>query len=192
MPWKISRTFYDDDFPAASLNDKITIFEDRIIGWIIEVGQQVADKIPHSGFAVLLILASYFEMVAKFRDGYCSENKSKHYFKEGVRRVFPGSGFVDADLTLMYSELRSGLYHASITGPRVVLSRDFSPPISIADTSSGCIVQVNPHTLPGALQKDFTEYIRELRNPANSELRRTFEKRFDWQGSPFRKSSRFA
>ncbi len=192
MPWKISRTFYDDDFPDASLNDKITIFEDRVMGWQLEIAEQLADRVKHSGFAVLSILVSYFEMIAKFRDGYCQDTRSSDYFKKGMRWVFPQEQFTDAQLKLTYRELRSGLYHASITGPRVILSRDFVRPICCTEISGRTMLEVNPHSLPRALQEHFASYIRDLRDPDQLTLRQQFQQRFDHQGSPFRKSSQFS
>jgi hypothetical protein len=44
---------------------------------------------PHAEYAVLDILMSYFEMIAKYREGYLRTNKSRIYFKKGVRFVYP-------------------------------------------------------------------------------------------------------
>ena len=42
---------------------------------------------PHGALAVLSIVASYFEMVGKARDGYTGQDRSGDFFKEGLGSV---------------------------------------------------------------------------------------------------------
>jgi hypothetical protein len=191
VAWKISRTFYDHDFPVFSLQDKITVFEDRVVGWLLEPAGQVVEEIPHAGFAVLLVLVSYFEMVAKFAEGFCKKGESKTHFRKGLRWVFDDKGFSDEECDLVYWELRNGLYHAGIAGPSVRLSRDFPEPLSCNKSGNGVMVDVNPHTLPRKLEAHFVSYVKRLRDPSEVSLRANFEKRFDWQGTPKRKSTKY-
>ena len=89
MVW-ISPNFKDDDFPSGmSIEQKIKVFADRVNGWQLNIAQQCADNITHSGFAVLHIVVSYFEMIAKFKDGFTKDGKSEEYFRKGFDNVFP-------------------------------------------------------------------------------------------------------
>ncbi|MFQ5814151.1 MAG: hypothetical protein ACE5I2_13330 [Anaerolineae bacterium] len=178
---KISRTFYKHDFPNPSLDDKITLFEDRVIGWLLEIAQQLAENIPHSGFGVLMILASYFEMIAKFQDGYRNESGSEEYFKKGLDWVFPNH-FKANEAKFIYREFRNSLYHAGITGPRVQLSRAHPSPMECTNLNGQLALKINPHTLPGALEQHFVAYVTQLRNPNEQNLRENFRSRFDYQG----------
>lgn len=49
-------------------------------------------QIDHADFAILAILLSYFENIAKFKAGYIkvgNESKSGYYFRKRLRLVFP-------------------------------------------------------------------------------------------------------
>lgn len=189
MPFKISRTFMDDEFPNPSFDDKVSIFQDRVIGWQLEVARHVVDAVPDSSFAVIHILASYFEMFGKFQEGNLG-NASRKFFVMGLRDAFPDIPFTKSETDLVYEEFRCSLYHVALTGPKVLLSRDYDHPLSIGITNNGtAVVKVNPQTLPRHLEKHFRSYIRKLRDPVNVDLRTNFEKRFDHQGQPFRKST---
>lgn len=185
MAFAISPHFQDIDFPSGmSLDQKIEVFADRIDGWQLGIAKQCVDTIPHSGFAVLSIVCSYFEMIAKFKDGFTGEEKSKYYFEKGFGEFlshFPNITLNSRDeLTKrMWRGVRCALYHAGITGPNIELSGDFN--CSVAFASPPDKVQINPHKLVPDLQDYFQSYIRELRNQKNEDLRRKFETRFDYR-----------
>ena len=40
-------------------------------------------------FATLKVVTSYFEMIAKYRDGFNQPGQSGEYFKKGLTQVFP-------------------------------------------------------------------------------------------------------
>lgn len=92
----LSPSYHDTDFSLPfSLEDKITLFEDRILGWKLNIadqlinGSQEKSPIRHSGYATLDIVFSYFEMIAKYEAGFTG-GESKKYFKQGVYSVFSG------------------------------------------------------------------------------------------------------
>jgi hypothetical protein len=184
MTW-ISPNFQNVDFPGVmSLDQKIEVFADRVKGWQLDMAQLCANGSPHSGFAVLHIVFSYFEMVAKFQAGYTQVGDCEKYFKEGVYSVFPElhnhpSGVGDKVLDSLYEDVRCALYHSGITAPHIVLTGDVDAPI--AWSSDGKQVTINPHKLVPGLQQHFRSYIRQLRDHKNDTLRRNFETRFDYQ-----------
>jgi hypothetical protein len=182
MAFAISPNFQDTDFPGnPSLEQKIDIFEDRVKGWQISIAQQCADNIDHSGFAVLSIVFSYFEMIAKIYDGYLGNYRSKEYFKRGFELVFPlvntqNSQLKDKFLEKLYADVRCGLYHAGKTGYKIELSGDFTMPIAFVISSEK--IQINPHLLVPVIQSHFESYILQLREKTNLQLLQNFEKRF--------------
>ena len=185
MAFAISPHFQDIDFPSGmSLDQKIEVFADRVKGWQLDIAQQCADNIPHSGFAVLSIVCSYFEMIAKFQDGFTKDGKSEEYFSRGFDNVFPNLSNPSPEirerlLKKLYKDVRCGLYHAGITGPNIELSGDFD--FSVAFAVRPDRVQINPHRLVPDLKQHFQSYIRQLRNHKNEDLRRNSEARFDYR-----------
>lgn len=199
-----------------SIDDKILIFKDRVFGWklniadcIINGGTSLSNdgkliniqKIPHSGYAVLDIIFSYFEMIGKYVDGYDQSGRSKHYCQIGLERVFPalftqrkgsfenqeivvkGHGIYVTDyiVKIIYESIRCGLYHSGIASGPVVLSSEFQTPLAF-DPYKG-LLYINPHKFVKTLINDFEKYIDELSNPANKQLRDNFLRRFDYQDS---------
>ena len=91
----LSPSYQDTDFPVPhSLETKIALFEDRVLGWKLDIadqlinGSQEKSPIRHSGYATLDIVFSYFEMIAKYEAGFTGLESGK-YFKQGVYSVFP-------------------------------------------------------------------------------------------------------
>jgi len=184
----------EGDFPRPwDLETKITIFYERVYGWQLNVADICANSeqtIPHSDFAVLQILLSYFETIAKYEAGFVprrKEGKSEQFFKKGVHSVFPrlvseNPGHVEHLLDTLYSKARCGLYHSSMTGVGVAIGAIDDKAIAL--DSAGSVLVINTHRLPGALKQHLAEYRDKLLEPSNSELRRNFEKRFDFDHRP--------
>lgn len=195
----ISPNYQDTDFVGPlSVDDKITIFSDRTYGWQLDIADQlingkrgpdggiIVKAIPHSGFAALSIVLSYFEMIAKYRDGFRGKGKSESYFKQGVYSVFPQlktgpSQIVDSLLDVIYSGGRCSLYHSAITNRQIILSCDTKVPMGFDPHKS--ILEINPCLLPPGLEAHLQDYVKQLRNVNNSLLRENFEKRFDFDVS---------
>jgi hypothetical protein len=187
MPIAISPRYFQEDFPAGlSLDQKIEVFGDRVQGWQLDPAQELANKVSHSGFAVLHVVMSYFESVAKFRDGFCSRGESSAYFKRGFEWVFQEVRQLpderrDELLGMFYEKVRCGLYHTGMTGTRILLTGEIPVPIQINIKEADIVViAINPHSIVVPLRAHLSDYLRELRNPANEQLRRNFESRFDW------------
>lgn len=180
MPLAISPHFTTEHFrEPLSIEDKISLFSDRVRGWQLDIAEYLESH-PHAGFAILSIVSSYFEMFAKYEAGYTLETASKKYFKEGLKSVLgphtqPTGSIPDRALSLLYEEVRCGMYHAGITGPRVRLSGSTAAAIVL----QGEAVTVNPHQLVMILQDHFSRYVSQLLDPANDQRRRNFEARFD-------------
>jgi hypothetical protein len=182
MKFAISPIHTTDDFPAGfSLEGKIDVFSARIEGWQLGIALALEEKqIPHRGFAILHILLSLFEMIGKYREGYLGNSKSKYYFKLGAQFVFQKDLGPEQEtfLEALYKNVRSGIYHIGMTSPQVLLVDEI--PGSIGFQSGTRAIAISPDKLAIDLTVRFRDYIGELRNPQNVELRLNFEKRFDY------------
>ena len=160
-----------EEFPRGlSLEDKIAVFADRVWGWQLNIAEQVARDIKDSGFAVLSIVLSYFEMIAKYCAGYIDIYESEHYFKEGVKLVFPelssgeGQEAINALLLGLYRQVRCGMYHNALTHGTVELSGDIGTPIEFVSDQGW--IRINPHLLVKAIKNHFYAYLNgTLKDP---------------------------
>lgn len=194
ISWKHEQT----DFPAPfTFEQKVEVFYEQTLGWQLHISDLVANggdtfgeskmgksgyrvsPIRHSGFAVLHICMSYFELIGSIIDSTRSE---RNRFDKGVRRVLPalidGSANSKQILDILYKAVRCGLYHDARTRARVALSQ---PPDSsaIAYDSGSSSVIISPERLPRVLKAHLEQFRRELLDPANVSLRKRFEDRFD-------------
>ena len=182
MAWAISRHYQRDEFPEQlTLDDKIMIFTDRVRGWQLYPAEEIIDIIPHSGFVVLYSLMHYFEMIAKFMEGFTKEGQSKQYFKKGFKHaatylVSNTSVLTDLVMESFYSKVRSALYHTGLVGPGIILTSNVDSAIQLQDTN----IILNPYRLARALQQHFDAYVRKLNDPNETALRQNFETRFDY------------
>jgi hypothetical protein len=182
------------DLPATlTLNDKISVFEDRVLGWQLDIAEQLyfgapakrgkkrlQVRIEHNGFAVLYILLSYFEMTPKYEAGDLSED-SGIWFKRGIKSVFPelagaGQAAETSILSAMWKGARNELYHSAMTKKRVFVSGDAN--CLDFDAAKKRLV-VNPGAVARRTITHFNDYVARLRNPSNTTLRSNFEKKFN-------------
>lgn len=195
--WMITPFSKRGDFPEKlTVYHKIMIFYERVIGWQIDIANIVANgikdetgkvlkcEIKDSGYAVLNILLSYFEMIGKYNAGYLGEmtrgtwqdNSSKKHFKEGVGMVFPEFKKYPWLPRKLYTNVRCGLYHHGMTEGGIILTGESNLPIKPTDEEW---LIINPHLLVLKLKDHFESYIEQIINDQN--LRVNFEKRFDYE-----------
>jgi hypothetical protein len=94
-----------------TLDLKIDIFKERIEGWKLDIADQLINGIkdekgntitegnPHSGYAVLDIILSYFEMIAKYQAGY-TDWKSQDSFSRRECEWFFEHGMTQTNICL--------------------------------------------------------------------------------------------
>lgn len=171
---KITWKHQDSDFTyPLSLEDKITIFYERVYGWQLRIADICANgdkeehltEIPHSGFAVLHIVLSYFETIAKYEAGFAKNGDSEKFFKRGVQLVFPKLALqnqteVDRFLSKLYSYGRCGLYHRSMALPGIALGEIDG--VAMAFHRSEQRLIINPKLLPGFLINHLCMYRNRL------------------------------
>jgi hypothetical protein len=183
-----------DEYPLPWTRDvKISIFEDKINGWMLNIADDLYAKIPHSGYAVLSIVLSYFEMLVHNRDGKTEDLEelekggkpavpSADLFKEGAKWVMNDCGWpcgngdeVERFQDMLYHFLRCGLFHSGIAYHKVWVSGD----VGAVYVFKGDDLIIDPKLLTRGLKGHFDNYIGELRKGSNGSLVQNFEKRFD-------------
>ncbi len=192
----VSPNYQETDFSwPLTTDDKIEIFLDRTYGWQLDIADQcingkrspegdiIVQPIDHSGFAVLNIVLSYFEMIAKYQDGFTQHTKSEYYFKQGLYSVFPdlkkqSSTIADNLLDILYYGCRCGLYHGGMTDTSIVVTGETEFPLVF--DSHELRLKINPHLLVPALKLHLAEYGAMLKDKTNTVLRQNHEKRFDF------------
>lgn len=163
-----------------TLDQKIEIFVARVKGWQIQPALDMKEKeIPHRHFAQLAIITSYFEMIAKYKDGYLGEGDSGKYFRLGFLYTFQKDlSSIDQEiLDAFYYRVRNGLYHFGITRHKVLLLSGIPGSFGF-EQELGQLV-IDPDRFVEDIAIRFNIFAQELRNPENIELRRNFEARFD-------------
>lgn len=196
ISWKHQHSAFSQ---PPTFDDKVAIFYERIWGWQLHIAELCLDggkdhdgktdlpKIPHSAFAAMQIMLSYFEMIAKYEDGFVPANPkqglSAKYFKAGVKSVFPSlarenPADVDSFLETFYEKARCGLYHMAQTESGIMLTGDLSEAMRFDSTNKWLVI--NPHRLPAVLKGHLEDYRQRLLDPSNADLRRNFEQRYDF------------
>jgi hypothetical protein len=179
------------DSQALTPAQKIDFFEHRIKLWMLEPAQALAERVDESGWSVLQITLPYFEMIGKFRAGYCATGKALNFFKEGFKWVFMESpdnvpvqaGRLDALLIQAFHSLNAGLWHTSLTNPHILLNHETIVPLKVHFLSTRKdYIEINPRLITAPLTENFEAYLAELRDPsaALDPVRARFEARFDW------------
>lgn len=178
-----------------TLDDKIEVFIEAYKGWKINPAKEMIEKGSADwDFAILDVVMSYFEMIAKHRDGNTTIADSAKYFKMGLEQVFPELREWKSDhrntlLDWFYVKVRCGLYHAAGPGSDIGVGRELEVSFKLfaldLKADDGKIerryrILINPVKLVAAVEKDFDEYAAELRDRSNTPLRTNFEKKFDF------------
>ena len=80
----------------------------------------------------------------------------------------------------LYRQVRCGLLHQGLTRGKVAITRGASQPM-VVSTDAGGVQQVliDPWSFLSHVETHFANYVCDLRNPANLNLRVAFESWFD-------------
>jgi len=167
------------DFPKGNWNswpveEQVRLFQEQVQGWMIDVAKDIKQKqIPHADFAILAIVLSYFENIAKFVYGYDDKHESKNHFIKGIKLVYPKK-LQKKTIELLYDQARNGMYHVGITGPKIELD---------CSISCGFIFKkgkfiICPEKLIEEIQKHFDKYCSDLKNSKKRSLKKNFIKRY--------------
>lgn len=198
ISWRHQRS----DFQTPmTYEQRVEVFYEQTLGWQLHIADLVANggttfeqvntsqpgyevpSIRHSGFAVLHVCLSYFELIGSI---ISSDMSSTKRFQAGVKDVLPelfkGTPDDNTLLTLLYKCARCGLYHSARPGAPVGLGQPSDGKALAFDVRNGNVV-ISPERLPKALKAHLAEFKDRLVDPANLRIRQQFQTRFD-QGFP--------
>ncbi len=176
----------DLSFPLT-IDEKIRVFEDRVIGWQLKIGLQCYHVVPHGGFGALYITLSYFELIQRYREGSIGHYQAGKKFRDGFLDFAKSIGYDgDPDYVtvrdLLYEGARCGLYHVGMTSKRVFIGG--KRPRMFDYDAAGSRLVIDADLLITAMIAHFQAYTAALRVPGNSALRSNFEKKFDHDIGP--------
>ena len=98
-----------------------------------------------------------------------------------MKRIFPEIlkiENINPILNEFYDQVRCGLFHDEITKPKVIISGELSNAVEILPTD----IRINPYKFLDRISEDFNNYIFQLKDKDNNELRKTFELRWNITG----------
>ena len=143
-------------------------------------------RLKRSGFAVLALDSLLIETLQQFREGVSETPRvdrggrrvlaSEDYFKAFLTSAYFGPGFVDETARLFYTTIRCGILHQAEVKESSLVRRD-RPLVTLTQDRKGVII--NPALLHGKLEHAFIRYLKDLRDPSKTELRRRFRVKMD-------------
>ena len=173
-----SPNYLIDHFEKFEIDEKITVFEDRVQGWIFDVCDKIlALRIPNSEIAILKLTCNFFEMFGKFARGFVGNNQSKKHFKIGFNAIYHQT-CDDKSSDLFYAYIRNPIYHTGFVSPNVLITQSVNKPFGYSENH---VLILNVRVLLNDFRESFQQYICDLRNEDNQTLRNNFEMRFDFE-----------
>ena len=174
-----------DDAESHDWNRAIEIFAARIqsrylepVDLLIKTDVSLSPIERRYGFSIMAIDCLLIETFQSFRDGLTNtKHKSKEMFikylteREGFREHFD-----EKQAEKFYYDFRCGILHqAEIMGPSLL----WSVGLLKGEKAEG-IPYVNRTKLHKILKENLKRYCDELKDPANSELRKNFRTKMDF------------
>ncbi len=189
MP-SISRHYHDSQIKVDNFETRVAIYEDQVRGWFLDQARILEKASDHGAFVLLLVALSYVEGHAIFYKGEDSKGKSKVFFRDSFKSIFPTyegsseataitSDFLDAAIDDLYDQMRNGLFHTGMTRAKVLLSGEFDAPFRFTfhpETKAIIQIGVNPHKMLQAIEIHLSFYLMRLRDPNEQQLRERFDR----------------
>lgn len=157
-----------------NIDDKIKIYERQVKYWFLNIASEIESQ-ENTCFVVLMICLSYIEGVEKYRRGMISDNGSRIFFRESIKRIFNFGNDMDNKIDELYKEARCELFHIGMTGNSIVLSSEFDEAITFVNEDT---IKINSTVFLNKIIEDFDNYICELNNNDNLELRENFDRMY--------------
>lgn len=162
------------EYESDVLDNKIMVYEDRQRGWFFDIADCLK-RDNQAGFIILMIATSYLEGNQQFREGEPSKGDETETLKRAIRRVFPEPDNHQVDL--IASQVRHGFFHDGMIRKNIFI--DASTPDLFLQKGENLLI--NPHQYLDRVKQNFDDYIKELKDKKNVELKENFEKM--WGGS---------
>ncbi|WP_459554395.1 hypothetical protein [Lacunimicrobium album] len=131
---------------------------------------QSKSPLKQSGYVILSIAMAYFEMIQQCWVGQDSAGNAGNFFVSGFRKVYPSSGFSEAQIRDIYKRIRNGMYHDGMTRQKTHLSRFFLKGFEIV----GDEIHINPALVVSEIGIHFDSYTQMLKDPIRVSERDAF------------------
>ncbi|WP_419770132.1 MAG: hypothetical protein ACNI3C_12460 [Candidatus Marinarcus sp.] len=193
-----AKELIDDENPdkplyITNINDKITIFEKEVKEWIIHPmwtllrDDLIIDENNKSldfkykpfknAIFVLFGIFSYLEKMERYRERIKKSEKideSTEILCKGIERVF--SSLKGINIRDIIRETRNQMMHTGMIGDGVLLNYTYEKEIEYIPQTKE--IKINPFKILKTIEKDFNDYIQELKNK-NISLVENFKKVFN-------------
>jgi len=157
-----------------NIDDKIIIYERQVMDWFLNPAHNlIRYRNRNKGFIVLMICLSYIEGVEQYRQGQSSNGQSRDFFISSMNRIYQNQ-YSRQDIGDLYREARCGLFHNGMVQGRIIINNGF--PNSL--TFSNGDIEISPSKFLRDIRTDFQNYIQELRDINNIQLRNNFDSMF--------------
>ena len=183
---RISPHYTTEDWKAIDFSTErgwqkaIDIFEDRIRGRFLKIIESI-ENYTYAGFAVLALDCLLIETLQQFLEGVYQtpRGKGREYFVRFLTETSFRKFFDKQKAEMFYEQIRCGILHqAEVKESSRVFIREGIPLVSLTEDGKGLIV--NRKLFHEQLVKEFENYLRRLRNPANKDLRNKFKRKMDY------------
>jgi hypothetical protein len=190
---KISRKHDASELEGPqAFENKVQVFYEQTFGWQLHIADLLANggvpygseervsKIEHSGFAVLHICLSYFELIGTILSapGVAPSLAFRAGVDAVIPTVVPPGNLRKEFMRKLHHGVRCGLYHQGRTRAGVGLGQPEGGDCLAFDPSTG-IIAISPERLPGALITHLRTFCDELLTSASPRLRENFERLFN-------------
>ena len=157
-----------------------------MLHWVILPAKELL-KVRHGEVAAVALATNYMEAIEIYVSGKDSKDNSRAFFIRGFKRVFAGvSGpeFMHEEFaSALYVLLRCGFAHEGWFRHGIYFSTVRKeaffitwPKKNEAFVPNGPLESavINPSRFVAGIESHFRDYVRELRRPADSELKQKF------------------
>ncbi len=152
------------------IKTKILVYEDRIKGWFLDFARKLT-KQENSEFVVMMICMNYLEGNQQFREGNSSERNSTPVLKRALERIFPDN---KNEINLLIEKVRHGLFHDGMTKRGALLRYGLGTPFFTFNFDGEDWIEIEPSLFLKHLEKDFSSYIKILKDEKNKTERENF------------------
>ncbi|MEA5580756.1 hypothetical protein VB620_05295 [Nodularia harveyana UHCC-0300] len=170
----------DQELNPRNIDDKIKIYRREVEEWFLLPAKKLLEENNfNNAFIVLMVCMSYLEGVQQYKTGISSSTArgySERYFKDSIRRLYPGQFDNNGHLIKLYDQARCGLFHDGMVRGSVRFKNDY--PEAIKFKNNGKIIEINPTKLLNDIVDDFKKYINELED-INNDKSETARENFD-------------
>jgi hypothetical protein len=156
-----------DEFPTRNaLNrlpelERIDLVCQRYKFWILEFAEKLANE-PNSGYAVLALLNSYFDMIAQLSGLRHPRERVHERVTTGLKIVFPELNG-ERDLAKeIYERLRNPIAHMGGTKDQIILIDRFEEAITWGKYHNLDAIVINPRIWAKRIIEHFDNFAAEL------------------------------